>query len=46
MDLMKVMRGLIHVKNRATVYYVQSSYSTMLYVPTIIHLAYIYKFFP
>ena len=46
MDMMKVMRGLVHVKYRATVYYVQSSCSTMLYVPTIIHLAYIYEFFP
>lgn len=47
MDLMKAMRGFMHVQYRATVYYVQSSYSTMLlYIPTIIHLAYIYEFLP
>ena len=46
MDLKKVMRGLVHVKYGITMCYVQSSYSTMLYIPTIIHLAYIYEFFP
>ena len=45
-DLMEVMRGLVHVEYCATMYYVQSSYGTMLYIPTIIHLAYIYKFLP
>ena len=46
MGLMKVMRGLMHVKYRATMCYVQSFYSTMLYIPTIIYLAHIYKFLP
>ena len=46
MDLMKVMRGLVHVKYRDTMCYVQSSYSTMLYIPTIIYLAHIYELLP
>ena len=46
MDLMEVMRGLVHVEYCATMYYVQSSYGTMLYIPTIIYLAYIYEFLP
>ena len=40
------MRGLVHVKYPDAMCYVQSSYGTMLYIPTIIHLAYIYKFLP
>ena len=39
-------RSHAHVKDCATMCYVQSSYGTMLYVPTIIHLAYIYEFLP
>ena len=37
----------MHVDYRAIVCYVQSSYYTMLlYIPIIIHLAYIYEFLP
>ena len=46
MGLMKGMRGLMHMWYDVKMFYVQSSYGTMLYIPTVIHLAYIYEFLP